>query len=752
MGLLDEDPKTHKFKQLDSLGITKDNYREMAEEYVYNSLLATINIIQLTSSDLSYYKNVEDFQKRNKEKIAPGQRLYTNARYIDRQGKTLKLGRKTGQYVILNDVFAATKQDTYEAMAKALEANHTMPDAEKKVLLDTFYNPNIIDKKTGKPKNAHNLTDAQAYMGLNTARSILSMHKGWTHALQDSYDRLQAGQFNLGDYVQIMNALKPFYYSLDAISSGNDKLRTPVQHKNSYALLIPAMEKAFNANGKSGLAGLAKLLNDDKGGTDANGSTRSTLDIAQFESAVKVGGQGKIDISELPTSKAVSDHINQFKGNDQYFHTIDYENLLIQMNVPVTFEEHENLLGTQDRALIESDITSSEVEFTMLNGTKLKRNDLLTKYNQAISENVIRSATKLMEELGDVEKFQDLLEREILKSNRYSRDLINAIQFVDGKPTIPMMEHSQSIRVQQLLNSIITSRVSKQKIKGGKLVQMSSFGFSNDLELKMNPDGSIAYMEVMMPFPSGKGSELLDKLATKDIKNAKGEVIIKKNEPLYQNEDGTYNIERLLEAGIIDEGFLSMVGYRIPTENKSSMFNMRIKGFLPKSSGGLLVMPREVTTIAGVDFDVDQVYMMQRENTFDSEKGFKTVQYDLSNKDMSTWSKEQLDNYIIDTHTAILTNLDTTAKQLMPSDFSTLKKNGYALAIYSSQRTDYSYKQLMSMDLGKLKEIYAETNFMSMINPATQVKLFQQNNIAAIMIGIFANHNKSAAIRQKLRI
>jgi hypothetical protein len=46
--------------------------------------------------------------------------------------------------------------------------------------------------------------------------------------------------------------------------------------------------------------------------------------------------------------------------------------------------------------------------------------------------------------------------------------------------------------------------VTRQKIKGGMLVQKSSFGYSQQLRTVTNPDGSIKYMEVMMPFPTDK--------------------------------------------------------------------------------------------------------------------------------------------------------------------------------------------------------------------------------------------------------
>ena len=40
-----------------------------------------------------------------------------------------------------------------------------------------------------------------------------------------------------------------------------------------------------------------------------------------------------------------------------------------------------------------------------------------------------------------------------------------------------------------------------------------------------------------------------------------------------------------------------------PTEDKYSMAPLRIKGFLPQESGGVIMLPSEITTISGSDFD-----------------------------------------------------------------------------------------------------------------------------------------------------
>ena len=47
------------------------------------------------------------------------------------------------------------------------------------------------------------------------------------------------------------------------------------------------------------------------------------------------------------------------------------------------------------------------------------------------------------------------------------------------------------------------------------------------------------------------------------------------------------------------------------------MIPIMIKGFLPQTSGGAIMLPADITTITGADFDVDKLYMLFPE--------FKTV-------------------------------------------------------------------------------------------------------------------------------
>ena len=183
----------------------------------------------------------------------------------------------------------------------------------------------------------------------------------------------------------------------------------------------------------------------------------------------------------------------------------------------------------------------------------------------------------------------DLLVKEIKSNARYGPELLRACSLNEnGDFVIPPSDPTQSVRVQQLINSIIKNNITKQKIKGGALVQLAPYGLSEDLNIIFNEDGSVKYFEAYMPaYSQSMVEELMDENGNLDInkRNNKGELIL-------------------------PEELRDLIGYRIPTEDKYSMTPIRIKGFLPQESGSAIMLPKEITLLSGSDYDIDKLYVM----------------------------------------------------------------------------------------------------------------------------------------------
>ena len=137
----------------------------------------------------------------------------------------------------------------------------------------------------------------------------------------------------------------------------------------------------------------------------------------------------------------------------------------------------------------------------------------------------------------------------------------------------------------------------------------------------------------------------------------------------FMNDDGSIDIERIKKES---PDLLEAIGYRIPTEDFYSMAVIRIKGFTPREAGGGIVLPADITTISGSDFDVDKMFMMFYNFELSEDGNFvRKVEYDYSMKP-SEQSKAARDNAKIDIIKAILTNPSSFKKFINPGGFDTL--------------------------------------------------------------------------------
>jgi hypothetical protein len=81
----------------------------------------------------------------------------------------------------------------------------------------------------------------------------------------------------------------------------------------------------------------------------------------------------------------------------------------------------------------------------------------------------------------------------------------------------------------------------------------------------------------------------------------------------FKNKFGNMTGDQILEYLNTDEGrkILTGIGFRIPTQALSSVEVFRVKGFLPQYMGYTVIVPSEITTKAGSDFDIDKLSITQ---------------------------------------------------------------------------------------------------------------------------------------------
>lgn len=568
----------------------KNNAKDALREYYWNSKLATSQIIQLTTTDLAFYKNLEDFQKRYKEVHAPALRLNTKATY-----KGERIGRDWERTIYLKDdeIVSSVVEDVRDVIMERHKKGE-MSDYDAASILSKFgYSNHTIKDKDGKERKFAkvgkamvetsyvNVADAQAYRSLSSYRAILGMSGQWTDDMEQAYNNFKNGDWNIKDFNIIWQTKKPYVYTQVNNNSGiegHTGIKTPVQHKNSEFLLLAMHELIAGPLGRSGkLKAINEFMEDNQ------------IDVVQFESTTKVGKQGVIDLNDVNTEADVIQRLKDATGigfgneNPNVVHKVSYEDYGIQTATPEHAIDAVQLVGTQIRKLITADISDDTI--IEVNGKKMTKKEWLDLYNAINTENILQAFADVDEIFKDPKKVEEILLEEIRGNQRYGVDMMRACTLDENNNfNIPLFDPVQSQRVQTLLNSVIKSRITKQKIRGGALIQVSDYGLTDELHVVFEGEGAnkrIKYLECYMPAYSREFYE-----------------------PLMDPNTHQLDVTKL------PEDLRKLIGYRVPTEDKYSMAPLYIKGFLPQQNGSAIMLPAEITTLSGSDFDVDKMYIM----------------------------------------------------------------------------------------------------------------------------------------------
>lgn len=783
---------------------TKNNSKDALREYYWNSKFATSQIIQMTTTDLAFYKDTEDFQKRYKEVHAPSLRLNTMAKF---NGETIGRTWERTIYLADDEIVSSTIADIKEVLDAKI-AKGEMTTIERDYILSQFENVNVAD--------------AQAYRSLSSYRAMMGMMGQWTDDMETAYKHLidPNGQWTMEDFNIIWQTKKPYVYTQvnnDSGIEGHTGIKTPVQHKNSEFLLLALHEAIAGPLGKSGKL---KAINDFM--------EKNQIDVVQFESTTKVGKQGIINLNTRITPEIEKELKNKFlKGeitqeqlnekfdsyrikayddvidvlrattgiaqgieNPNVVHKVSYEDYGIQTATPEHAIDAVQLIGTQIRKLITADI-ADDAQITVGKKTMTKA-EWLKLYNAINTENILQSFKEVNDIFQDPKEVEKIILEEIRSNTRYSLDMVRACTLDEnGNFNIPLFDPVQSNMVQQLLNSIIKSRITKQKIRGGALIQVSSYGVTDQLKIVYEGEGEnkrIKYLECYMPAYSREFYEPL------------------------MGENGQLNIREL------PENLRKLIGYRVPTEDKYSMVPLYIKEFLPQQNGSAIMLPAEITTLSGSDFDVDKLYIMLPEfnvvkyDYAQAKRDFKgsseamnelaqlfnvgsSVFSDLANAPITftQWFEENKERYklqvprvskieynydklpqeqslearnnaLIDMMWGILTNPDTASKILNPGGFDKQKVAARVVTILDSMtekelaKEGYTIADILKLsldtsNLDKLNKLAAKAKKkLDPLSPRTQVILHQQNMTGGKMIGIYANHNANHALMQHTQL
>lgn len=811
---------------------------DLVKNYFYNNVLATANIIQLTTGDLAYYKDFRDFQKRYKEVHAPAQHIYTEAEY---KGFKLKNHEIARSLIIKDD--ERTSESIMDVMPKYLDKlknEGSITKLEREALFNIFE----------KAYSNVNVADAQAYRCPESYRAMMIGMGKWNDELETVYNKMidPNSNLNFNDFNVFWQTFKPYvfamiptdtYVSLDENNNyevdyqGGVKINVPTQFKNSEYVLLASMISRFagSLSNSGKLRGIQKFMK-----TGPNGAITEKgdyfLDTVQFESTTKVGSHNVVDLTRAAIDKYKKEHGEKYKEdhdgkemddevavlnmlNDAYNTPIvskevyetkygegSYDNIKgsligkciieypqtawgIQTETPEHLIDHVTIYGSQYRNLIMSNLDPNAKYDIEINGKKISvdANQLYDYYNECIVQNVLNDLSKVYNRLINESELSKMLQEEALNSASFSQSFLDAVTLKNGEFKIPLWSSYLSNRVQSAIMSIINKAVVKQTSKGGSAVQVSCYGVSElDIIFKTKNGKELNYK-------SWKAEEGNKNKSHKDYVKYITE-LLKKNDvkvdafecymPIYSKqlleaymdkETGEVNIKKIQDE---NPDLLEAIGFRIPTEDKYSMAPLRIKGFLPQSTGSAIMLPAEITAIAGSDFDVDKLYILlpsfknkgtkiKYENPFQTILQGKTINFDKI-KDLTN---DQRNNLLIKIGRAVLTNSSTTLQLLRPGGFARQSKASRIGIILSTLYNELEAKikeekgetpsnlevfnYLLKTDNKILDEFIDQYESIKQpLVPSLQTRLHSQNFIGKKMIGIYANGSSNISKTQHL--
>lgn len=571
---------------------TEQAIRENLEEFYWNSTYMQSQLIQLLSTDLAYYPDHEAFTKRALEFHSPTERLNVLAKW-------------NGEYVLADMVDGVPVVRNERIMCLADEKTPSNSKEEIEIILDqkiekgelTKYDKTVLMSLFDRVV----ATDAQALRTLKSFRATQIAADMWSDEAEEAYNNIRNNTWTAKDFVILWNVRKPYLYTQFNQSDGlGGVLRAAYQNKNAEMVMLAQAIFGSILHHSTKLRALSEFMEDND------------IDVVMFGTAVKVFNQGVIDLNDSSLNKEQMIEVLKSKAlapdgslNPDYIKEVSWEDYGIITATPNHDINQFSLVGTQLRRLIGADI-DPKAELTVGNRTMTVTQ--WRAYFNAINTANIRSSFEAISPIyKDINKISELLASEIKSSERYSNDLLEAVKVVDGQFNVPIFDSTQSQKLQELLNSVLKSNIVKQKIRGGSLIQVTDW-FLNEEDRPRevwtkdkNGQMRLSHYEAYISCPDERLYELLV-------------------EP-----DGSINIDKKDANGnyIVPEKYRWIVGYRIPTEDKYSMVPIRIKGFLPRQVGGVIILPKDITAIAGIDFDVDKLYMMYRNLKFTDKYNIK---------------------------------------------------------------------------------------------------------------------------------
>lgn len=688
------------------------------ENFYYNYVFAQTQLPQLLITDLAFVKDPIDYQKRLKATINGTSSSDTSPYFSD---KVNNIKRNNEMAVItLSDVKVDTNTFLNSVgVIKALKRNSKLSDIDIR---------NILSKFKGITA-----TDGQSFVTLDFIKKIMQSDGEWTDMMQQSYDNLVSGNWDMNDFDQFYQARKAMYNGTNVheytLKDGTKTtIRVPSYHKYSEYVLL-AMYRAFSQTvlgENSSMSAINKFM------------VKNNIDLCMFESAGKTGNQKVVDISGF---EELSEDEKETFLNDKILKTnqiklVNMENYGMQQSNPEHLYDNHRELSTQLKRAIISNIPE-DAEFTLQNGQTINKQQFVELYYATLLSEKIDNYTANYDKLIDMNAMSKELISQALSDKESSIDDIKKLTYnpSTGNFAIPVGEPLSGSKFMAKYASLIRNKVIPNSTEGGSVVQVSNFGFIKDKNLqvkyKEGKDKSIENIEYIGCYMPMYTKKLFEK---------------------YMDDEGNVDINKM------PDNIKKLVGYRLPFEDFYSLLPLKIVDFLPESSGSSIIMPTELLALTGSDFDIDKLYLVVPQlNDEGDRKEYKIDLKDLSGSVLNM-TKGQRNNLLLDLIYSRATHPTSLERMLNGGEFEDLKTASLLTQIlkipnidnilmekWNISKASHLYRKLYSLNQEELRNILNEyKESIDWFNPETFIYFNNLNHSAAVAIATFANAKSNA--------
>lgn len=665
---------------------------ELLVGYFANEFYAQYQMSRWLSGGLSFYKNEDDYNKRNGRLHSPHS---TYDKYAMHEGK--RIGRDTQNVVYLQD---NTAESYYM-------------DAIKEIARDML-NSNIITKEAYDSMIDANgnikTTDGVGLRSLESYRNVCVGTGTWTNIQEDAYQLLTHPQDCSEDTLLtavnvIQKEIKPVMTGWEEVPVTDDPngplVRVPVFHKYAEMVLLPmtALER-ISTGATAPMIALSKAQEElaKKG---------KRIDLFLFNSGVKVGGFDALS----PFAQDKDTKTYKFGGADgmskylvsnlsggQNIHTIDMDGWGISASTTV-HEEDEIALSLQAEYCVMANIAQGDT--VMYEGKEVLATDVRDEYFKIKALLLARGFKEGRDRLWDIDKLYDMLMKEVATKEYNSTDMQFYLQRLKEGDT-SILAYPQIARlIIPNMTALLRKSMLKQRHSGSNIFETTVFGM--DMDVYTFDNDSVAEEDKLgIRFKrDNQGKLYVDALECALPAAAVPRVLWK-----YLDDDGGLSaktIRSLIEQGIFDEDALRFVSYRTPADAEHSAFPCIIKCFMPPVAGNSMRMSKEAMVMDGHDYDGDKKRCHFKELS-KTKDGRIIADAGDSSADMQSLTEDQLYNRSINLMLAKMRSVCGN-KQMIPGGAGVLSKIARTLHILQAIRSDAARKAialpLAQMRLGK---------------------------------------------------